>query len=67
MRSDDQEGVPWCPVEALEECTGGVEEGFDALEQRAMGNLPTVVVPPQYLDQIPSGTVGRQVDQDEAA
>nr|WP_043748777.1 hypothetical protein [Methylobacterium nodulans] len=65
MRSDDGAHSFWLAVVAVEEILGGLEQRVDALEQLAVRDL-TPEVTPEHLNRVQPGTVGREIQQNEA-
>lgn len=60
MRSDDGANATWLAVAAVEEGSGGLDQGLDAGEQFAVRDL-TAELPPEPLDRVQSRAVGRKI------
>src|SRR6476660_3173359 len=66
MRSDDGADTAWLAVVGVKESSGGLDQGVDACEQLAGGDLAAELAP-EHLDWVQPWAVGRKVQQNEAA
>ena len=65
MSADDGADTAWLAVVAVEESLGGLDQGVDAGEQLAVGDL-AAELPLQHLDRVQPRAIGRQIQQNEA-